>query len=660
VPVHDYGEEDGQPYLVMRYMAGGSLEDRIQSGLISLAETSRIINRLAPALDYAHAQGVVHRDLKPGNILFDQHNEPYVADFGIVKLKEATTTLTGNTIVGTPAYMSPEQGRGRSDIDGRADIYSLGAILFQMLSGRLPYEADTPTGQIIAHITEPVPNLLALRPDLPPGAQAVIERSMAKKREERYASVQEMATALVDLRAAFGEGDEIRIQSLPTPARRTESPESVTPDHTVAPGDRPLKDFVLQPGESQQEDEDKTMLRTDLGGLPPAGECVPGERPRTTPALQVQSLSPTWSPGARRLLSSSGRLAWIIILAVLALIAIGVALTAGVFAVNRGLAGVAATKTAVVEYTADALASLQEKSAVPSPTQSEVSTSPAPLPSRTLAPLPSSTPVPSSTTTPAPTNSPTPILTPLPTLGIGSTMVSDTDGMVLVYVPAGEFQMGSADSDTEASSNEKPQHAVYLDAFWIDSTEVTNGMYALCVTASACQPPVYTSSYTRASYYGDSQYDAYPVIYVSWNDAAAYCEWAGRRLPTEAEWEKAARGTDGRLYPWGSASPDANLLNFNDNVGDTTAVGSYPSGASPYGALDMAGNVWEWVADWYSETYYASSPFKNPSGSESGSYRVLRGGSWGDSQWIVRSALRLRITPVYRDFSVGFRCVRSP
>ena len=171
-------------------------------------------------------------------------------------------------------------------------------------------------------------------------------------------------------------------------------------------------------------------------------------------------------------------------------------------------------------------------------------------------------------------------------------MVSETDGMVLVYVPAGEFRMGSAGSDSQAQDNEKPQHTVYLDAFWMDRTEVTNALYALCVKAGACQPPLSVNYSWRESYYGNSQYDGYPVVYVSWKDAAAYCEWAGRWLPTEAEWEKAARGTDGRLYPWGNAEPDANRLNFNGNV-DARAVGSYPSGASPYGALDMAGNVWE-------------------------------------------------------------------
>jgi formylglycine-generating enzyme required for sulfatase activity len=226
---------------------------------------------------------------------------------------------------------------------------------------------------------------------------------------------------------------------------------------------------------------------------------------------------------------------------------------------------------------------------------------------------------------------------------------------VLVWVPEGEFSMGS---DT-GESDEKPVHTVYLDGYWMDRTEVTNAMYALCVAAGVCNQPYSTKSYTRSSYYGDSQYRDYPVIYVDWNQATAYCEWAGRSLPSEAQWEKAARGTDGRIYPLGDTAPDANLANYSRNKGDTTAVGSYPSGASPYGIMDMAGNVWEWVADWYGETYYSSSPATNPQGPSSGTYRGLRGGSWGNNRSNVRSADRNWNVPGIQNDFIGFRCVLS-
>ena len=279
---------------------------------------------------------------------------------------------------------------------------------------------------------------------------------------------------------------------------------------------------------------------------------------------------------------------------------------------------------------------------------------------------PTSTSVPF-TSTPRPTKT----VIPTPTLGMGSTIVSEKDDMVLVYVPAGEFIMGSGDGEAD----EKPIHTVDLDAFWIDRTEVTNAMYAMCVSDGLCKEPTNTSSYAHPSYYDNPEFGDYPVLYVDWNMANAYCSWAGRRLPTEAEWEKAARGTDGRTYPWGAAF-DGAIVNFcdtncplghadkssNDGYSDVAPVGSYPSGQSIYGALDMAGNVWEWVNDWYDENYYANSPESNPLGPNllDGQDRVLRGGSWNGNSYSTRSAYRNRYNPTYSWVSFGFRCSRSP
>ncbi len=244
-----------------------------------------------------------------------------------------------------------------------------------------------------------------------------------------------------------------------------------------------------------------------------------------------------------------------------------------------------------------------------------------------------------------PTNNPS----PTSTLGIGSTMVSDKDGMTLLYVPPGEFTMGSNDGNPD----EKPAHTVYLDAYWIDKTEVTNTMYVKCVQAKSCTRP------SNTIHFSDSKYANHPVVSVSWNDANKYCSWAGRRLSNEAEWEKAARSTDGRTYPWGNNAPNNDLVNYNNAVGDTTEVNKYPNAASPYGILDMAGNVSEWVADWYGSNYYSNSPYSNPSGPDSGTLRVYSGGSWYYYDSDVRSSYRGKIAPDHFDIYVGFRCALS-
>jgi formylglycine-generating enzyme required for sulfatase activity len=264
------------------------------------------------------------------------------------------------------------------------------------------------------------------------------------------------------------------------------------------------------------------------------------------------------------------------------------------------------------------------------------------------------------TPTPIPTTAPTfvsPTDTPAPTLNVGSIMISEKDGMEMVYVPPGEFIMGSPEG--ESLYDERPQHTIYLNGFWIDKTEVTTAQYKRCMEVGACTAPRGLAPWDDCNIDMAGKLD-HPINCVDWNQATAYCSWADRRLPTEAEWEKAARGIEGRIYPWSDVW-DSGKLNFSDSaLHSTTDVGSFPTGASPYGALDVVGNVWEWVADWYNETYYTTSPRENPQGPVSGQFRVLRGGSWATDSYNIRTAIRLSNPPDFSVDEVGFRCAHSP
>jgi formylglycine-generating enzyme required for sulfatase activity len=254
---------------------------------------------------------------------------------------------------------------------------------------------------------------------------------------------------------------------------------------------------------------------------------------------------------------------------------------------------------------------------------------------------------------------------------LGETRTAAADGMTEVFIPAGVFTMGG--TDPRASGDEKPVHQVTMHAFWIDKVEVTNGMYTLCVKAGSCRFPIDFKSQTRSSYYSDAQYADFPVVYVTWLQAKTYCEWAGRRLPTEAEWERAGRGDDFRPYPWGDQTPDASRANFSNLIGDTTRVGSSPAGSSPFGVLDMAGNVAEWTNDIYQADYYAGGLSANPQGPgelKTIFNHVVRGGTFQDIEADIRVSKRTSVlgsnpnalldSPEWLGTyspKIGFRCV---
>ncbi len=212
----------------------------------------------------------------------------------------------------------------------------------------------------------------------------------------------------------------------------------------------------------------------------------------------------------------------------------------------------------------------------------------------------------------------------------------------------------------EAGGDEAPARTVWVDAFFIDRLETTQEEYARCVEVGACSEPHHVDMTGNPDTYGDVAFSSRPVVGLSWYQANDYCTWAGKRLPTEAEWERAARGEDGRPYPWGDADPSCDLAQYSGCGYEPLEVGTLPAGASPFGVLDMAGNVSEWVADWYSWDAYETQPAENPQGPAAGSYKVLRGGSWTCGPEAMTTFARAHARPDVPLGATGVRCARSP
>jgi formylglycine-generating enzyme required for sulfatase activity len=308
--------------------------------------------------------------------------------------------------------------------------------------------------------------------------------------------------------------------------------------------------------------------------------------------------------------------------------------------------------------------------ALPASTSNETSTPLSATPSLEPSAKTSINILPTRNSSPSPTEQPPAATTATETAF--TVRISASDGMPQVYIPAGTFFMGGF--DVRAAPDEFPNRQVTLDSYWMDQLEVTNAMYQLCVSAGGCTLPQKFESQRRREYYNNPEFKDYPVVYVTWGQAKAYCEWAGRRLPSEAEWERAARGNDMRTFPWGEDKPDYRFANFNFIVRDTTRVGTYPLGASPFGIFDMAGNVAEWTNDFYNPRYYAIGELTNPLGplTSTNYLRVVRGGSLGDAEVNIRVSKRSSVQgPILTAppgspealgvFSprIGFRCAQD-
>jgi eukaryotic-like serine/threonine-protein kinase len=542
VKVLDYSEKRGSPYLVMELVPGSTLKKRLGKPM-PWREAAHLLAPIAHALERAHGQTgvIIHRDVKPSNILLTAGGIPMLSDFGIAKVLEAEETFeltaTGAGI-GTPEYMAPEQaGKG---FDHRVDIYALGTVFYEMITGRKPFEADTPMAVVIKKNTDPPPLPTKFVPNLPIPVEQILLKALARNPNDRYQDMNSFALALENLA------------------------QGILPKLSAPP-------FKTQKISIRMADP---KLWLGLGGV--IAFCVIG-------AIGIRSFIPPHS--------------------------------------------------------------------TPEPTEQAIEEEQIPTGE--------------------------PILDGLPLLDIPTSIETKTsvkDNSVFVLVPEGEFIMGSDPGEPYFWGAEAPKHNIYLDAFWIHQTEITNSMYRACVDNGTCSPPLETSSRTHKDYYDNEIYQDYPVINITYNAASAYCAWIDGRLPTEAEWEKAARGTDGRLFPWGNDEIQDNLANLcdanctnldipefglNDGYMDVAPVGSFPAGMSPYGAMDMAGNVLEWTSDWYAVDYYENSPYENPTGPASGNKHPIRGGSWSSLRDGMRPSARTSKAPNDASDLIGFRCAQD-
>jgi len=452
IQVYDFVEFDYLLGIVMELVEGPTLVQHLAKwrGRMPLGEIRDLFSGVLEAIEAGHTQGIVHRDLKPDNILVSGEGDtchPKVVDFGIAKILEGTTYTMSGAFLGTCCYMSPEQVQHPATADRRSDIYSLGVTLYQMCTGRVPFEGNH-FSVMMAHVQQAPQPPSELRPDLPSALERLILDALAKDPAARPASCE-----------AFRERLQAALLEIP-----------------------------------------KGPSRAQAASLPPV---VKGE-----------------------------------------------------------------------------------------------------------------------------------------------------GGAEMILVPAGSFYMG------------RERRSVYLDAFYMDATPVTNREFAIFLEVTGYRPTDEGSGRFLSHLPGRKlvkNKEAHPVVFVSWQDACAYAAWAGKRLPTEAEWEKAARGTDGRKYPWGRLEPSAVHANYGKMHGDTTPVGSLPEGASPYGIVDLAGNVWEWCSDYDDPSFYSDGPPNNPRNTRGGKKArlVMRGGSYMYGPGSLRTYSRTSFEAHYRFGDGGFRCVRS-
>ena len=598
--------EDGEFFgIVVEYVQGPSLEDHIAGEVRGPSELSRVIEVMGPVIEavgFAHEHGVVHRDLKPANILIDRRRSPEwprVTDFGIAKiLSEAGARLTREgSVLGTPHYMPPEQLKGVLDLDGRADVYALGVILYQLASGQVPYGESTEYEVIHRVLSgERLPALAGAIDGIPEAFDELVQQATMPDRDARLPTADAL---LAGLRALANPATA-------SSASKVSGGADMESSSTPAPGVQA----------SQR-----------------AATIAPSGTPATSPPSSRSDAETAGKPTAA-VTSGRRRPSWLV------LVLVGVVVVAGAsYVAWSSLSRASRTAVERIDPEAERLAKratsgqsakdLAEKDALELVAKARAEKEANDAAARA-----------------AKDN------------GRANANRRQPGGIDWVSLPAGSFVMGSR----KGESDERPQHRVSLSSYALARSETTVGQYRTCVDAGSCSSP----GTKGACNWGRTDRTDRPVNCVKWSQAKDFCAWVGGRLPTEAEWEYAARsGGRDQTYPWGNETPSCRRVIMHgggEGCGRnrTRSVCSRSAGNTAQGLCDMLGNVWEWVADWYGESYYGDSPRDNPKGPTYGTHRGFRGGSWNlDKALFFRAANRGWYAPDSRSTRGGFRCAAS-
>lgn len=624
VTVHAAQLEGTTPYIVQDLLTGGSLQDRLKTtGPLPIRLVVEFGAQLARGLAHAHDRGVLHRDLKPKNVVFDGEGRPCLVDFGLARVlgtsSFASLTLSGD-VLGTPAYMAPEQALGLKEIDERSDVYGIGGILYAMLLGAPPFSGRGMVAVLEQVLHDPPPSPREARPVIPRALERVCLRALAKEPNKRFASAAALADALeacptepgggfrFPRRTLLRGGAALAVAALGVAAivalRARSGPTG--PEVAADQGPRRPTIRVLEPKPGQVQWGKTVRVRGVVEGPESSATVSVGDESRRVRAGQLFLLSVTLEPGQTKL---------------------------RVTATSRR--GGDAKPVAIV------LARGEPRWFQDLP--DEADRPPVPLPAGLR-------------------------------FGGPGEYVNSKDGSILVYIPPGRFRMGEPDTGPMIEITR---------GYWIAKYELDWKRYRFYCAATGTKPPENVMRLPETeedivkgpgvpsrdrSLVRFSAPDAHPVFFVSWEEAAAYCEWAGLRLPTEAEWTYAARGTDGRVFPWGSAPPSGERLNlcagntnmkwrvkdWTDAYEFTAPIDSYPEGVSPFGLHNMSGNIHEFVADIYS-TNLPLDGAVDPTGPREGRNHVIRGGCWRSP--LEHCRLTGRNTFIPND-TLGFRVAR--